>query len=73
MTDLLVSKGYAPASDVAKKINTHVSTVYRWVDAGEVDGIRVGKRRYVHLESLFSFLGEDAVTALELKDAYPKS
>ena len=71
MTSRLNHKGYAPASDVAKKLSKHVSTIYRWLDSGTVEGIRVGKLRYVSLPSLFDYLGLDTVKTLELLDAYP--
>ena len=66
--DRLKAKGYVPASGIAEKLGKHVTTIYRWIDAGVIDGIRVGKLRYVSLQSLFDYLGEEAVETFELKE-----
>jgi|6_EtaG_2_1085325.scaffolds.fasta_scaffold04337_5 hypothetical protein len=66
----LRAKGYVPASDIATKLDKHVTTIYRWIDAGTIDGIRVGKLRYVSLQSLFNYLGDETVETLELRNVY---
>ena len=67
----LAAKGYVPASDIAGKLGKHVTTIYRWIDAGTIDGIRVGKLRYVSLRSVFNYLGDETVETLELRNDYP--
>lgn len=49
---VLRAKGYVPASEIARRLGKDISTVYRWLDAGEVDGEEVMGRRYVLLRSV---------------------
>ena len=61
----MISKpdGYVTAKYVAAKLGKNVSTIYRWLDSGQITGMRVGKLRYVKIESLIGYLGPDAAKA----------
>lgn len=43
--------------EVAEKTGKSPSTIYRWLDEGSVQEVRVGKQRYVNRKSLVAFLG----------------
>lgn len=53
------TKGFMPAMEVSNKLGNDISTVYRWVDDGKVEGMQVGTRRYVKVISLVNHLGLD--------------
>ena len=58
--------GYTPATKIADMLNKNISTVYRWLDSGNLEGIRLGSRRYVNNKSLYTYLGEETAKAIEL-------
>lgn len=52
MDQKMRQKGYEPVTDIAKRLGKDISTVYRWLDSGEVEGEDVMGRRYVLLRSV---------------------
>lgn len=58
--DMLRSKGYLPATEVAKRIGKHVTNIYRAVEDKRLRGIKVGRHWYVRVDSLTEFLGPAA-------------
>lgn len=61
-----ISEEYLPVSDVAARTGRHVTTVYRWLDAGKVVGTTVAGHRFVLKSSLEEFLGPNASKVLKL-------
>ena len=57
----LVSKHYSP-QEVAKLIGMSVRTILRWIKAGELPAVRVGRSLRVSDASLRGFLAERRVT-----------
>ena len=53
--EMMAAKGYVPVSEVAEKLGVHVTSIYRLMDADSVDGIRVGRSRYVSKVSLAKY------------------
>lgn len=51
---VLRSKGYVPVAEMAKRLGKDISTVYRWVDNGEVEGEEIMGRRYILLRSVIT-------------------
>lgn len=50
--DVMRARGLIAAADAARLLSMHVTSVYRWMDEGEVEGKKVGKRRYITATSL---------------------
>lgn len=42
-------------------------TIYNWLDTKKVEGIRVGRARYIRIASLIEFIGEEAAEICGLK------
>lgn len=51
------AKGYIPATEVHEKYGFALRTVYLWMDAGTITGVRVGRARFVEEASLGAVLG----------------
>lgn len=62
----LERKGYVTVKEAAERCQQAQSTVYRWLDTGAVEGLQVGRSRYVKLASLVEFIGKDAAKLLGL-------
>lgn len=62
----MATKGYIPATQVAKITGYNESTIYRWVDEGLVEGVLVAKSRYVKMDSLLKHLGPEGAKLLGL-------
>lgn len=58
----LRAQGYVPAQEAADKAGTHISTVYRWMDAGKVTGMLSGRARWVLLTSMEKLLKPKALS-----------
>ena len=43
-------------SDVAKKLNVHLHSVYRWINEGELVAEKKGKFRYITKENYKKFI-----------------
>lgn len=54
---MLAAKGYLPARTVAEKMNRNITTVYRWLDDGNVQGVKIIGDRYVNVLSLVKYIG----------------
>lgn len=65
--ELMAKKGYLSAAAAAKKVGRARYTIQRWVEQKHVDGMKVGSRIYVNIESLKGYLGHDAAAMLGLK------
>lgn len=50
-------KGYLTAKEVSQRTGKDISTVYRWLDNGEVQGEEVLGHRYINLRSLIDKVG----------------
>lgn len=64
--DLMRRQGFIPTREAANRLGRNITTIYRWVDAGKVEGTEVASRRYVNLKSLATFVGRDATQLLGL-------
>jgi hypothetical protein len=71
--DLMRKQGFIPTREAANKLGRNITTIYRWVDAGKVEGTEVASRRYVNLKSLAAFVGKDAAQLLGLGSEAPPS
>jgi excisionase family DNA binding protein len=58
------AQGYVTAKEVAGWLGRHVTGVYDLVDNGKVEGMRVGRARFIKLASLRQYLGPQAASAL---------
>ena len=52
------------ASAAAKRLGVSVQTIYRWVQAGKVEGFQSAGHWYVRLPSLAAFVGPERAAAL---------
>lgn len=59
--DMMQKKGFLTAAAAAEKVGNTVYTIYRWVEDGKIQGMKVGKHWYVNLESLVRFMDRDWV------------
>lgn len=50
-------RGYLTAKEVSQRTGKDISTVYRWLDNGEVVGEEVLGHRYINLRSLIDKVG----------------
>jgi len=66
MTETMRSRGYIPASEAAGRIGVTVYSLYRWIEAGKVEGERVGSHWYVKADSIAACLGPHAAELLGL-------
>jgi hypothetical protein len=53
--DLMRLKGYLPAVEVAKRIGFTAQSVYDWMDAKDIHGVRLGKGRWVEWASVVAY------------------
>lgn len=61
------SKGWLLASECSRIIGKDVRTLYRWIDAGKVDGFKEsGHRRYIKWADVLSHMGSEKCNALGL-------
>ena len=58
--------GFISASYASKKLGVHVTTLYRWIDSGKLEGCRIGGRRFVKHEALKEYIGQDISKAIGL-------
>lgn len=56
----LREQGYISAREVSERTGKDISTIYRWMDEGEVDSETVMGRRYVLVRSLIIKVGVKA-------------
>lgn len=50
--NLLKKEGLIKTRDASLAIGVHISTIYRWIKAGKICGIKVGSFWYVQKEEL---------------------
>lgn len=63
---LMEEKGFLLASEVARRIGKQPSTIYRWIDDGKIQAVRVQNRFwYVEKGSLITYLGPEAAGAID--------
>lgn len=65
-SEIMRSKGFLAATEVAERCGVHVSTVYSWIEKGDVEGERIGNRRYVSFASLVKYMGVEQSMLLGL-------
>lgn len=62
-------QGYLTILDVAKALGVHVTSIYRLLNLGRVESIRVGRARYVNRASVIAYYkGIDEKTAALFAD-----
>ena len=66
LDSVMKARGLFSVSEISQKLGVHPTTVYRWIDANKIEGGRAGGRRYVDLESLKEFLGEETLQAAKI-------
>lgn len=60
----LRKQGFVPAVEAAEKLGYAAQSVYDWMDAGKVRGVRLGKGRWVEWASVVAFFkGQDPEAA----------
>jgi hypothetical protein len=62
----LRAKGYVPAVEAAEKLGFTTQTLYDWMDADVVHGIRLGKGRWVEWASIVSYFKKKDPEAAKL-------
>lgn len=55
--DRLIASGYIPAIDASRMLGVHPITIYRWIDNGEVKGLKAFGRHYLVKTSLARKVG----------------
>lgn len=60
---IMRSRGYLSATEVAHRLDRHNSTIYRAIEAKRISGLKVGCHWYVRVDSLAGFLGPEMFTA----------
>lgn len=55
--EVMRSRGYITAREASEKMGMDIASIYRWLETGEVDGVKVGVKRYVSKASLVKKLG----------------
>lgn len=73
INEAMARKGFMPATDAATRAGVHVSTIYRAVDRGAVEGFTAGDSglRFVRRASLAAFYGPEVSAALGLDVPLP--
>jgi len=66
--EMMREKGYVSVSDASNRAGVTVFTIYRWVSAGKVEGLLVGRHWYVQLDSLIKYVGPKAAALLDMTD-----
>lgn len=56
----LARRGYIGASVLARRLQKHHSTIYRWIQAEKVKAEKVGDFQFVYLPSVEQHLGPTA-------------
>ncbi len=51
---LLREAGFAPGTEIAKKLGINRSTLFRWVEKGEVEGMMLSGKRYVRVSMVIT-------------------
>lgn len=57
--EILEKQGWIPACHAAKLMGVHHVTIYRWIDAGKIEGIRIGHLRYVRKTAIAIWLRDN--------------
>jgi len=65
-SEAMATQGYMTAMEAAEKAGVNIATVYRWVEAEKIDGLKAGKHWYVKVQSLIDHLGPELAKALGL-------
>lgn len=52
--EMMEAKGWMLASTAAERLGVHITTIYRWIDGGKVEGTGPSHRRYVKVASLIA-------------------
>lgn len=60
--------GYVSCAEAASLLCKDLGTVYRWFDEETVEGIAVGRRKYIKLSSLIEHVGEDVAEIFGLNE-----
>lgn len=63
--EMMEAKGWILASKAAEHLGVHITTIYRWVDGGKVEGTG-SHRRYVKVTSLAEHVGPAVADAAGL-------
>ncbi len=66
LVQMMEQKGYMPAAKAAATSGVAVTTIYRRIKSGKLDGTRVGDYWYVSVDSLIVDLGPVASEAAGL-------
>lgn len=61
---VMMQKGYLSASAIARKVGLSPASVAGWIARGQVQHVRIGRRKYVLIKSVVSYLGADAAKLL---------
>lgn len=61
-------EGFIPAMDAAGWAGKHVSNIYVMLEKGTLEGLRVGRARYVKLASLRQYLGPAVCKILKVPE-----
>ena len=64
--DMLKAKGYISAADAAQRVGRHITGIYRLLDDGEVEELRIGRSRYINMASLIAYLNRVSPDAARL-------
>ena len=62
----LRAKGYVPAVEAAEKLGFTTQTLYDWMDAEKVHGVRLGKGRWVEWKSVVTYFRDSDPEAAKL-------
>ncbi len=65
-TEMMEANGWIPASQAADAVGVNVTTIYRWIEEGKVEGTKPSNRWYVKVASLAAKVGQATAEAAGL-------
>lgn len=63
---MMADKGYITTASAELLTGKCRSTIYNWINSGDLECIRIGRERFIKYKSLLRHLGADTCAALGL-------
>jgi len=62
----LLEQGYVSARAASEMMQIHFATVYRLIEAGKIQAVKVGDKTFVSVQSIYDHLGVEGCKLLGL-------
>ena len=69
--EILGKQGYITASEAAGKLGRHITSVYRLVQTGALEGVHIGRSWYVKSESIIGYANKECPNGAALLGLVP--